>query len=217
MNVDQLAPVVEFNFSPAGYIDDSWLANLPNAQIINALKAEPTAAHWASRHILEAYALHGKADLNFDRPEKHLALASRKHLTPIVFHAGLALNGPLLKRVVKRQERAAVQACIGDDSYQYAIKKGPFIASNLPESFQTDFTIDWNAPDELKKHIFRSGVRLLGAVFAQESDAFQKRLLFKFPMPSKDYFYAGGAAIYPQEVVRLGGVMLRKLMKEFTK
>ncbi|WP_281646120.1 SctK family type III secretion system sorting platform protein [Parendozoicomonas sp. Alg238-R29] len=217
MDVNQLAPVIEFNFSPAGYIDDSWLVNLPNAQVINALKAEGTGVHWASRHILEAYALHGKADLDFNRAEKQLALASRKHLTPIVFHAGLALNGPLLKNFVKRQERAAVEACLGKESYQYAIKKGPFIAGSLPESFRSDFTMDWNAPEELKKHIFRSGVRLLGAVFAQENDAFQKRLLFKFPMPSKDYFYAGGAASYSQDVVRLGGVMLRKLMKEFIK
>ena len=217
MDINQLAPIIEFNFAPASYIDESWLANLPNAQIIQALQAEASGAPWASKHILEAYALHGKPDLDFNRTEKQMALASRKHLTPIVFHAGLALNGPLLKRVVKRQERAAVEACIGGDSYQYAIKKGPFIAGSLPESFHNDFTIDWNAPEELKKHIFRSGVRLLGAVFAQESDAFQKRLLFKFPMPSKDYFYAGGAASYSQDVVRLGGVMLRKLMKEFTK
>ena len=128
---------------------------------------------------------------------------------------GWLLNGPLLKGILKRQERAAVEACLGKESYNYAIKKGPFIAGQLPQSFRTDFSIDWNNPDELKKHIFRSGMRLLGAVYAQEPEGFKKRLLFKFPMPSKDYFYAGGAASYPADVKHLGGIMLRKLMKEF--
>ena len=217
MDVNQLAPVFEFNFAPAGYIDGSWIAQLPNNVIIEFLQSDAGGAHWASRHILESYGLKDQADLDFSRPEKQLALTSRRFLTPIVFHAGLALNAPLLKGIVKRQERQAVESSLGRDSYNYAIKKGPFIAGNLPESFDAGFTIDWNDPDELKKHIFRTGVRLLGAVYGRESDAFQKRLLFKFPMPSKDYFYAGGAAGYSPEVVRLGGVVLRKLMKEFIK
>ena len=215
MDISQLDPVLEFNFSPAGYIDGTWLAGLPHSSVVEFLQADSSNAHWASRHILGAYGLHGHIDLDFTRPEKQLALSSRRYLTPIVFHAGLALNSPLLKGILKRQERHAVESCLGKDSYHYAIKKGPFIAGSLPLSFDTGFTIDWNEPDELKKHIFRTGVRLLGAVYGNEPDAFQKRLLFKFPMPSKDYFYAGGAAGHSQEVVRLGGVMLRKLMKEF--
>ncbi len=215
MDAEQLTPLIEFNYCPASYIDDSWLEALPHKDIIEFLKADAVSAHWASKHILEAYGLAQHTDMDFSRDEKKLALASRRYLTPIVFHGGLALNAPLLKGIVKRQERLAVESCLGLDSYHYAIKKGPFIAGNLPESFDTGFTMNWNAPDELKKHIFRTGVRLLGTVFGKESDAFQKRLLFKFPMASKDYFYAGGAAGYSPEVVRLGGIMLRKLMKEF--
>ena len=72
MDINQLAPIIEFNFAPASYIDESWLANLPNAQVIQALQAEASSAAWASRHILEAYALHGKSDLDFNRPEKQM-------------------------------------------------------------------------------------------------------------------------------------------------
>ncbi|MCL6270557.1 Yop proteins translocation protein K [Sansalvadorimonas sp. 2012CJ34-2] len=215
MDVNQLVPIIDFNFSPAGYIDNSWLESLPNSHVIQALGEVPEASSWVSKHILRAYDLTEKPDLDFTRQEKQLALSSRKYLTPIVYHAGLALNGPLLKGILKRQERAAIEACIGKDGYNYAVKKGPFIAGNLPDSFKTDFSIDWNNPDELKKHIFRTGVRLLGAVYTREPDGFKKRLLFKFPMPSKDYFYAGGAASYSDDVQRLGGLMLRKLMKEF--
>ncbi len=215
MDVNQLAPVFAFNFAPAGYIDPSWLAALPHHGVIEFLQSDQNGSHWASKHILEAYGLSGRNDLDFSRPEKELALASRKHLTPIIFHAGLVLNGPLLSGIVKRQERLVVESCLGKEGHSYAIKKGPFIAGGLPLSFNSGFTIDWNNPNELKKHIFRTGVRLLGAVYGQEPDAFQKRLLFKFPMPSKEYFYAGGAAGHSQDVVRLGGIMLRKLMKEF--
>lgn len=215
MNTEQLIPVLEFNFAPASYIDNSWIAELPNSHIVEFLQASSEGKKWASRYILESYGLLEKHDLDFSQPVKTLALASSKQLTPIVFHAGLALNGPLLKGIVRRQERQAVEACIGRDGYDYAVKKGPFIAGTLPHSFDSRFVIDWNNPQEIKKHIFRSGVRLLGVVFGQETDAFQKRLLFKFPMVSKDYFYAGTAANHSTDVVRQSGIMLRKLMKEF--
>ncbi len=214
VTMQELEPILAFNFAPAVYIDGSWLSALPNSQVVEFLQSH-AATSYASQHILEAYGLRGQHDLDFARIEKKLALASRKELTPIVFHAGLALNGPLIKGIIKRQERQAVVSCLGLAGYDYGIKRGPFLAGALVQQFDSGFVIDWNNPEELKKHIFRTGVRLLGAVFGNEPDAFQKRLLFKFPMPSKDYFYGGSAAGYSSDTVHQGGIMLRKLMKEF--
>ena len=147
---------------------------MPNYQVVEFLQTTEEGSRWASRHILEAYGLLEQYDLDFSRSEKTLALATRKQLTPIVYHAGLALNGPLLKSIIKRQERQAVESCIGRDSYNYALKKGPFLAGHLPQSFDAGFVIDWNNPEELKKHIFRTGVRLLGAVYGEECGRFSK-------------------------------------------
>ena len=215
MDVKQLAPVLDFNFSPAGYIDPSWLTSIQNAEVVAVLAGHDVSRPWASRYILHAFGLQADADFNFSDPLKAFALGDRRGMTQVVYHAGLALNAPLLRGIVKRQERTAVEACLGQPAFSYAIKKGPFIAGALPEHFTTGFAIDWNNPDELKKHIFRTGVRLLGTVFKNEPEAYKRRLLFKFPAPSKEYFYGAGASGSNADVVRLGGIMLKKLMKEF--
>ena len=216
LDLKELTPVLAFNYAPAHYIDPSWLEGLADAKVVKALTEQPLGIPWASRYILNAYGLHGAGDLQFERPVKKLALLDQKQLTQIVYHAGLALNGPLLRRFIKRQERAAVQACLGERGYQYALKKGPFLAGDLPERFSSNFVMDWAATAELKKHIFRTGMRLLGRVFAREPECFKKRLLFKFPMPSKEYFYAGSITDRTDDdVSRSGEVMLCKLIREF--
>ncbi|MCY4472652.1 MAG: SctK family type III secretion system sorting platform protein [Kistimonas sp.] len=210
----QLESIIAFNFAPAEYADESWLAGLPHGSVLKWLQSDTTGLPWISRYILESHGLLEKLDVDFSRQEKRLALMKRQHLSSIVFHAGLALNAPLLKGILKRQERNMVGECLGHENYCYAIKKGPFVAGTLVQKFNATYTINWNHPEELRKHIFRTGVRLLGAVYSKESDAFQKRLLFKLPIQGKEYFYAGGAAGYPEEIAQLGSAMLRKLMKE---
>ncbi len=131
MDLNQLSPIIEFNFAPAGYIDASWLESLPNSNIIETLTGSAVTAHWASRHILRSYDLVDKVDLDFSRLEKQMALSSRKYLTPIVYHAGLALNAPLLKGILKREERAAVEACIGKESYHLRYQEGTFSSRKI--------------------------------------------------------------------------------------
>ena len=211
----QLDSIIAFNFAPAQYTDASWLTGLPHSSTVKWLQSDTTGSAWISRYILESHGLLDKVDTDFSRKEKELALMKRQHISAVVFHAGLALNSPLLKGILKRQERNMVGECLGHEGYCYAIKKGPFVAGPLVQKFDAAYTIDWSHPAELKKHIFRTGVRLLDAVYSREPDAFQKRLLFKLPIQGKDYFYAGSAASYSDEVSHLGGAMLRKLMKEF--
>ena len=216
MGMQQLVQLLDFNYAPAAYIDASWLQPLEHGDVAAAILGNPVAQPWMSKFILRTFNLADDVDFNFENEVKRIALLERPQLAQTVYHAGLSLNSAMLRGIVKRQERSAIEACIGADAFMFAIKKAPYIAGALPDNFPCDFQIDWNNPDEMKKHLFRSGVKLLGTVLKKEPECFKRRLLFKFPVASKEYFYSASAMQSSDEVIRQGGIMLKKLMKEFS-
>ncbi|MCY4329789.1 MAG: SctK family type III secretion system sorting platform protein [Endozoicomonadaceae bacterium] len=215
MNQQMLPVLLTFNYAPVEYIDPSWFETFERGDMIAAIIESSTGKQWASQAILQATSLQESADFDFENPLKSIALQSKNALIQIIFHAGIVANYPFLKSVIRGKERKALETCLGEKAYHFALKKAPLIAGKLPSVFDCTFTVDWNAPDEIKKHVFRSGIRLLGAVFAKEPEAYKKRLLFNFPAVSQDYFYAAAANQQAADVHKSGSALLKKLMKEF--
>ena len=216
MSMQQLIQLLDFNYAPATYIDVSWLQALDHGGVATALLNNPTALPWVSKFVLRTFNLTDDVDFNFESDVKQIALLARPKLAQTVYHAGVSLNSAMLRSIIKRQERSAMEACIGADAFMFAVKKAPYIAGALPESFPCDFQINWNDPDEMKKHLFRSGVKLLGTVLKKEPECYKCRLLFKFPKAGKEYFYSTTAMQSNDEVIRQGGIMFKKPMKEFS-
>ncbi|MCK5893915.1 MAG: SctK family type III secretion system sorting platform protein [Endozoicomonadaceae bacterium] len=217
MSTKQLIQLLDFNYAPAVYIDASWLESLEYGDVANVLSTSQAAQPWLSKFILRTFNLVDETDFNFEKPIKQIALMDRSQLAKTIYHAGLSLNSGMIRGIVKRQERSAIESCIGTDAFMFAVKKAPYIAGALPDIFPCTFQIDWNNPNEMKKHLFRSGMKLLGIVLGSEPECYKRRLLFKFPIASKEYFGAGLAEQNNDEVIRQGGIMLKKLMKEFSK
>lgn len=217
MSTQRLEQLLDFNYAPAAYIDVSWLQSLEQGDVVEAILNNPVAQPWMSKFILRSFNLMGEVDFNFESAVKRVALLERSRLAQTIYYAGLSLNSAMLRGIVKRQERNAIEACIGTDAFRFVLKKAPYLAGALPEKFPCHFKIDWDNPDEMKKHLFRSGVKLLGTVISKEPECYKRRLLFKFPIVSKEYFYSESAIQSDDEVVRQGGIMLKKLMKEFSR
>lgn len=215
MDKEMIPALLLFNYSPAEYIDTSWVQSFDRGDMIAALIACDAGKRWASKAILATSQLETSPDFNFESSLKLVALQPRGALAQIIFHAGIVLNCHFFRSVIRRQERKALETCLGEAPYRYALKKAPLMGGQLPARFPCPFTVDWGEPGELKKHVFRSGMRLLGAVFSEEPEGYKKRLLFKFPMASQDYFYAAGAEHSSADVRRLGGAVFKKLIKEF--
>jgi len=215
MNAELIPTLLAFNYSPADYIDSSWVQSLDHNEVLAALIASEAGKKWASMTILKDFKLQKSPDFDFENSVKMLALQPRNALAQIIFHAGIILNCQFFRSVIKREERKALQTCLGEKPYHYALKKAPLMGGRLPELLPCSFTVDWSDPDELKKHVFRSGMRLLGAVFSGEPEGYKKRMLFKFPMASQDYFYAAGAEHSSADIQRLGEAVFKKLIKEF--
>lgn len=216
MSTKQLMQLLDFNCAPAAYIDVSWLQSLEHGDVAEALLTSQAAQPWMSKFILRTFNLVDEMDFNFENSVKQIALMERSRLAQTIYHAGLSLNSAMLRGIVKRHERSAIESCIGTEAFMFALKKAPYIAGALPDIFPCSFQIDWNNPDEMKKHLFRSGVKLLGVVIGGEPECYKRRVLFKFPIASKEYFYSALAVQNSDEVIRQGGIMLKKLMKEFS-
>jgi len=215
MITDAQTLIIDFNFSPASYIDESWLQEVDHGNAAISLLHSGSSVKMVSKFILRSFNLSDDFDLDFSYYIKELALLDRSVLAKIVYHAGLLLNAPMLKSIIQREKRQALISCVSESTYFFLVKKAPFLAGELPSIFPCEFVIDWSNLAELKKHFFRSGVRLLGLIFASESDAYKKRLLFKFPSASKEYFENHNISSMNEEVSRQSKIMLRKLMKEF--
>ena len=215
MNTALLPKLLAFNYCPAEYMDKSWVSSFEYGDIMEALLESEAGKSWVSRAILRETNLNGSTDLNIENSIKMMALQPHNALVQIIFYAGIILNHDFFRSIIRRQEREAVEACLGKKPYLYAVKKASLLSGRLPELFPCQFTVNWQAPEELKKHVFRSGMRLLGAVFANESDGYKKRLLFKFPRASQDYFYGAGAEKTSGDVHRSGSALFKKLIKEF--
>ena len=215
MNKEMILALLPFNYAPAEYVDMSWLQSYKHSDMVVALLASNIGKPWVSKIMLTHDQLQSTPDLAFESPLKKLALLPKGALVQIIFHAGLVLNYQLFRGVIKRQERKALETCLGLEPYRYALKKGPLIVGTLPEIFPCHFTIEWGKTEEIKKHVFRSGLRLLGIIFSKEPESYKKRLLFKFPMVSQDYFYSASAEYQSTDVCRLGSALFKKLLKEF--
>lgn len=216
MNQQMIPVLLTFNYAPAEYIDPSWLDLFERGDMIAAMIGCDAGKPWASQAILQSSQLQKNTDFDFNNPLKSIALQPKNALIQIIFHAGIVVNCHFFKSIIRRKERKALETCLGEKAYHFALKKAPFMTGKLALIFDCAFSVNWSVPDEIKKHIFRSGIRLLGAVFSEEPDAYKKRLLFNFPAVSQDYFYAAAAEQTSSDVRKLGGALLKKLMKEFS-
>ncbi len=215
MNTKLTIEALSFNYAVADYIDLTWMQSFNRGDIISELAKNELTKHWASKAILDESKLTQSPDFYFDNTLKLIALQPKNSLVQIIFHAGIILNHVFFRSIIRREDRKAIETCLGEKPYRYAIKKAPLMGGRLPQIFPCEFRVNWSEPDEIKKHVFRSGMRLLGAVFAKEPEGYKKRLLFCFPEPSKDYFYAAGAQNVSTDIQQLGSAVLRKLIKEF--
>lgn len=215
MKLDQLSNLLAFNYSVVDYLDASWFSEVEHSDLLQALAEQDVSKPWISSYFLEIYQLDSLPDFEFDNLLKNIVLQSRGILIQVIFYAGLILNHTLFRQVIKRTERKALETCLGESNYQFAVKRAPLMSGQLSSLFPCQFVIDWKKSEDIKKHIFRSGIRLLGAVFSNESDGYKKRLLFKFPVPSQEYFYAGCAEKNVVTIQKLGSALFKKLLKEF--
>ena len=208
--------LIEFNYSPAIYTDSSWLSDVAGAEnVIKEMHKSSMARPWLSRFILKRFAIDSQFDFDFDDKLKQVALFDKTELVTAIFFAGLCLNAYWIRNIIRREHRQSVISCIGEDGYIFASKKAPYISGQLGDHYPTQFQVDWAQPENLKKHIFRTGLRLTGFIFSKENEAFRHRFLLKFPSASKQYFEDPGVKeAEGDKILKLSRTVFKKLLKD---
>lgn len=171
---------IEFNLFPVRYIHLSWLQKDEHHQLIARLKLNEATHFNVSEHLLKRFKLSENFDFDFSTPEKRVVFASAEELEKLAYYLGLILNEEVIRSVIRRKERLALEQCLGTEAYRFAVKKAPFI-SQVSHHSGPSLLIDWNHLDRFKEYLISSGLQVIGTALSGTSVAIRKRLTLKLP------------------------------------
>ncbi|CAM2065483.1 SctK family type III secretion system sorting platform protein [Sulfidibacter corallicola] len=173
---DTLMPLVyAFNMLPTRYIHASWVEELLPSNLYGMLRDNPRTEQRLADTILNRLDLKDQFWFDFEQPHRRLALIDADDLINAAYYAGIALNGPSIAAAISRQDVLFVRESIGEESYQFAIKKAPFLVGRWPLRLPDQVGFDFDA------HVRNCGMLALAACFADEPPALIQRLQLKFP------------------------------------
>lgn len=171
---------VEFNLYPVKYVHMSWLKRDEHYKLVNQLKSDDVTHGRLSEYLLKRFKLKDQFDFDFDAREKRVAFASSKELLKLALYLGIILNEDVIRGAVKRKERIALEHCLGEEAYRFAVKKAQFI-SHSAATGGPSLLIDWNHLDRFKQFLMTSGLQVIAGAYSGTSPAFRKRLTLKMP------------------------------------
>ena len=170
---------MEFNLYPVKYVHLSWLKRDEHFNLVNQLKTDDTTHGRLSEYLLKRFKLKDQFDFDFDAIEKRVALASSEELLKLALYMGIILNEDVIRGAVKRKERIALEQCLGEEAYRFAVKKAQFISHSAAGG--PSLLVDWDHLDRFKQFLMTSGLQVIAGAYAGTSPAFRKRLTLKMP------------------------------------
>ncbi len=171
---------VEFNMFPVRYMHLSWLKQDEHYKLIAQLKVKDSTHFNLSDHLLKRFKLSDEFDFDFSAKEKRIVFASIEELQRLSLYLGIILNEGSIRSAVKRKERLALQNSLGEEAYQFAVKKAQFL-SRAAQNAGPSLLIDWNHLARFRKYLITSGLQVIGGALTGTSQALRKRLELKCP------------------------------------
>lgn len=179
-NLDLFQKVAEFNLYLVRYVDTSWLKAVKHSPLVGQLRQAGNADFHLSHYLLTQFSLHDDFDYDFDEPIKRIALADAEIILSTAFYIGIILNESIIRNTIRKDERIALEECLGSDAYRFAVKKAQFV-SRAASQQGPSLLIDWNRLQRFKEYLQISGLQVIGKAFANSPEAFKKRLELKLP------------------------------------
>lgn len=177
--------VAEFNLYLVRYIDSSWLTTVKLSPLVNQIRQGGNADFHLSHYLLRQFSLHEEFDYEFDQPIKRIALVETDVLLDVALYIGIILNEGVIRSAVLKNERQALEQCLGSDAYRFAVKKAQFVSRTASHQGPS-LLIDWNHLERFHDYLQKSGMQVLGTAFSSAPPAFRKRVELKFSSDHKD-------------------------------
>lgn len=165
--------VWRFNFRPDSYLHPSWLATMPDGQVMQALFGQVRGESRLVQHMMQRLGLHDSVFFDFSKPMSRLALWRGQELEQLILYVGAVFHFQALRRMVTREELLKTQQVLGEDLYRFVQQRAPLLTHNV--------TADITFPENLglRKRFALAGMLCLRAAFAEYPPAFWKRLVYK--------------------------------------
>lgn len=172
--------MVEFNLFPIRYVHMSWLKTDNHFRLLKGLKSSGPAQFNISNYLLGKFGIDNEFDYDFSRVEKRVVFARSEEIERLAFYLGLILNEGIIRSVIRRDERLALQKCLGEDAYRFAVKKAQFLSRDS-EPLGPSLLIDWEHLDRFKSYLEINGRQVIATAFSDYPGAFRQRLVLKMP------------------------------------
>lgn len=165
--------VWRFNFRPDSYLHSSWLATMPDGQVMQALFGQARGESRLVQHMMQRLGLHDSVFFDFSKPLARLALWRGQELEQLILYLGAMFHFQVVRRIVTRDDLLKTQQVLGEDLYRFLQQRAPLLTHNV--------TTDIPFPEHmgLKKRFALAGMLCLRAAFAGYPAAFWKRLVYK--------------------------------------
>ena len=170
--------MVDFNLFPIKYTHISWLKEDDNLRLLKGLRSNVSVQFNLSRYLLKKFNIAHEFDYNFEQPYKRIVFASVEEIERLALYLGIVLNEGIIRSIVTRNERAALQQCLGDEAYRFAVKKAQFISR---ASMGPGILIDWQKLGRFKAYLVAQGRQVIANAFSDQPAAFRQRLVLKMP------------------------------------
>lgn len=184
--------MVEFNLYPIRYVHMSWLKTDEHFRLLKGLKGTGSAQFNISSYLLNKFGIANKYDYDFARLDKRVVFASAEEIERLALYIGLILNEGTIRSVIRRDERLALQNCLGEEAYRFAVKKAQFI-SRAATTVGPSLLIDWEHLDRFKAYLQMNGQQVIATAFSDLPGAFGRRLMLKMPSSWKKVLSAPDA------------------------
>ncbi len=120
-------PVWEFNYKPERFVHQSWVSNLPNADLLQKLINEDSSQKSTrlSHHLMSQLGFNGKFYFDFSDPITKLALWQANDLQRLVYHVGILFYFDDIRHKIARDEVRKYRSELGSDLYNFALVRAP--------------------------------------------------------------------------------------------
>lgn len=170
---DLYRAVYDWNVYPHRWVLPSWLpegsALPPTAMVL--LESTARGRERLGKYFREALGLREMC-WDFQDSRRRLALLSASGLERVARFAGAVLHAGRLARVVAREERRTLMGRIGNDAYEFGLRRGRYFGPS---------GVDAPASGALADDVENDGWAILGACLGGEAASVQARFRLKVP------------------------------------
>ncbi len=208
--------ICELNAMPIRQFHSSWLKSIDEWSDIATLASYPEALPDLSAYILKRYRLKPVWLHDFREFRHRLLLVQTEALNRIVFHLGLIIVSPYIRKLIDGQVIRAYREVLGEDAFEFSRKKSLFFnpgyLSKLIKVDPKEVTVE-----RVHETVIKKGMMCMGLLFWEDDKSVRTRLAVKLPKEHARLIVSKAFEKGPQDKLVAFRDSLRKILFKLIK